>query len=251
PKAFRSAHKDAEQEVGAVEGRIAHVTITVAGPDAEKAVVNMDKIDLPSAVVGIPMPVDPGSHLFYAHTERVKSNALTVTLRDAGSDSVNLVLPNPPPDAPLSSSATTGGTGSKEQGPGQDQPATTSGSHISGQRIAGYVTLGVGAVGVGVGSYFLVNMLHKRGDANDLFACNSDASCSPGTEEKVLALDGDADKERNKAIVSYSIGGAALVTGLVLLLTDSPSPAAPATGSGIHDVHVLAGLGSVGLSGRF
>ena len=90
PSAFVSAHAQAEQEVSAVEARLAHVTVVVRGTDADKAIVTMDNTDLPAAVVGIPMPVDPGNHVFVARTERAKSNETTVALRDGASESVPL-----------------------------------------------------------------------------------------------------------------------------------------------------------------
>ena len=247
PSAFVSAHAQAEQEVSAVEARLAHVTVVVRGTDADKAIVTMDNTDLPAAVVGISMPVDPGNHVFVARTERAKSNETTVALRDGASESVALVLPAPSATAPPPSAAPAGEAATQAESHPADRAAPDSGG-LSGQRIAGYVTLGVGAAGTGVGTYFLISSLDKRGQANDLFACDVTLSCTPEQVVQVGALDDEADRSRNLAIASYAVGAAGIVTGLVLLLTDSPSKS---RAGAVRDVHLVAGLRSLGVAGRF
>jgi hypothetical protein len=248
PSAFVSAHAEAEREVSAVEARIAHVTVVVRGPEADKAIVTMDKTDLPAAVVGIPMPVDPGNHVFSAHTEQVKSKETTVTLRDGANESVALVLPAPPATAtPPRSAAPASEAATQAESHPADRPAPDSGG-ISGQRIAGYITLGLGVAGTGVGTYFLISSLDKRGKANDLYECDATQSCSPAQVAEVGNLDDEADRSRNLAIASYAVGAAGIVTGLVLLLTDSSSTARPGA---VRDVHLVAGLRSLAVAGRF
>ena len=248
PSAFVSAHADAEREVSIVEARLAHVTVVVRGTDADKAVVTMDRTDLPAAVVGIPMPVDPGSHVFSAHTERAKSNETTLALRDGANESVTLVLPTPAATAaPPPSAAPAGEAATQTESHPADPPARDSGG-ISGQRIAGYITLGLGVAGTGVGTYFLISSLDKRGQANDLFQCDATQSCSSAQVIEVGKLDDDADRSRNLAIASYAFGAAGIVTGLVLLLTDSPSKPQPGA---VRDVHLVAGLSSVAVTGKF
>jgi len=247
PSAFVSAHTQAEQEVSAVEARLAHVTIVVRGTDADQAIVTMDKADLPAAVVGIPLPVDPGSHVFSAHTARARSKDVAVTLRDGGNESVSLVLPEPAANAPAESVAPVSEAAKEADGQPADPSARHSGG-ISGQRIAGYVTLGLGVAGTGVGTYFLISSLDKRGQANDIFQCDATQSCSPAQVTEVGNLDGEADRSRNIAIASYAVGAAGIITGLVLLLTDSPSAA---QAGAIRDLHLVAGLGSLAAAGRF
>jgi hypothetical protein len=247
PSAFVAAHAQAEQEVSAVEARLAHVTVGVRGPDADKAVVTMDKTDLPAAVVGIPMPVDPGSHVFSAHTQRAKSNAVTVTLRDGANENVALLLPTPSATAAPSSAASAEEAAPQAEGGPADKAAGDS-AGVSGQRIAGYITLGVGVAGTGVGTYFLISSLDKRGQADDLFACDATQSCTPAQVTEVGNLDDEADRSRNFAIAGYAVGAAGIVTGLVLLLTDSPSKS---RSGAVRDVHVVAGLRSIGVAGTF
>jgi len=247
PSAFVSAHAQAEQEVSAVEARLAHVTVVVRGTDADKAIVTMDNTDLPAAVVGIPMPVDPGNHVFVARTERAKSNETTVALRDGANESVAIVLPEPSATAPTQSAAPASEAAKQAESHPADGPARESGG-ISGQRIAGYITLGLGVAGTGVGTYFLISTLDKRGEANDLYECDATKSCSSTQEIEVGKLDDEADRSRNIAIASYAVGAAGIVTGLVLLLTDSPSAA---QAGAVRDVHLIAGLGSLGVAGRF
>ncbi len=70
----------------------------------------------------------------------------------------------------------------------------------------------------------------------------------------IRAKDKDADKTRALSIVSYSVGGAAAITGLVLLLTDHPSTAEeeqPPSGEPFGSLRILPGLGSITVTGKF
>jgi hypothetical protein len=250
PPAFKSARTHAEAEVGAIEARIAYVTVNVrGGDDAKQAVLSMDRTDLPPAAAGIPIPTDPGSHVFSAHTARSRSDEVTVNVRDGTKETVELTLfadPNAPPLA-----ASTAPVAAAAGDPAPQPNADTSSSPA--QRVFGFVALGVGAAGVGVGTYFVVSALnaHDKGDtAYTTFGC---PACTPEQQHVVEAHDDDAKKARNWAIGSYAVGTAGIVTGLVLLLTDHPSAAAPAAqGRGpLRNVRVGAGFRSVVVSGQF
>jgi len=252
PSAFKTAHAQADGELTTVENRIAYVTVMVQGPDAKQAVVTMDHTDLPPAEADIPIPIDPGNHVVSAHTTRTKSNELSLSLRDGAKQTITLVLPEPPAGAaPVTTpDGATPGPAPKTPDHGASPPK----SGTSGQSIAGYVGLGLGAVGIGVGSFFLVSSINSSNQANSEFACDSTtAGCSKQQQDQITAHDNDADKARVLSIVSYSVGGAAAITGLVLLLTDHPS--APQEESPTHEpfsnVRVLPGLGSVSVSGNF
>lgn len=260
PPAFKTAHAQADSELSTIENRIAYVTVMVQGPDAKQAVVTMDHTDLPPAEADIPIPTDPGNHVFSAHTTRAKSNDVSLSLRDGAKQTVNLVLPEPSADAPPVA-GTPGGSNpgaGASAGPGTKTPdhvAPAPSSGTSGQAIAGYVALGVGAVGVGVGTYFLASSLNSRSEANKEFACDSTAlGCSDAQQAQIQGHDDDADKSRTLAIVTYAVGGAAAVTGLVLLLTDkhaAPAQEESPSNEPFSNVRVLPGVGSITLSGQF
>jgi tetratricopeptide (TPR) repeat protein len=66
PKAFSDAQQFAEQELPAVDARLPYVTVTLQGAPADGVVVDMDGTTLPAAMIGIPLPTDPGRHVFKA-----------------------------------------------------------------------------------------------------------------------------------------------------------------------------------------
>ncbi len=255
PPAFKTAHSQADTELSNVEGRIAYVTVMVQGTDAKQAVVTLDHTDLPAAESDIPIPTDPGTHVFSAHTSRSKTNEVSVTLRDGTKQTVNLVLPEAPAGAPLLTDKpppNDGGNGGNGQPPHRDRLPASHGT--SGRAIAGYVGLGVGAVGIGLGTYFIISSSNTRNKANAEYACEQTRDgCSDDRVADIEAKDRDADKTLVGSIVSYSVGGAAAITGLVLLLTDHPSAARdePPSGEPFGSLRVLPGLGSITVTGKF
>src|SRR5689334_22836717 len=63
PKAFRDAQASAESEVREVEPKIASLTIRVeGGAGATDVGVMVDGAALPSVLVGLAQPIDPGTH---------------------------------------------------------------------------------------------------------------------------------------------------------------------------------------------
>jgi hypothetical protein len=139
PKAFKSAHEQAENEIGNIETRIAYVTVTIRGGDATKAALSIDHADVPAAEQGIPLPLDPGTHLFSAHTDQARSNEVTVTLRDGTKDSVELTLPEVATKAPGASGETIVPSSRFQQQP------TDAGGSGTVRRVVAYSALGVGA----------------------------------------------------------------------------------------------------------
>ena len=150
PNAFKSAQASGETELNGIEGRLSHVTLKVRGDQAETAVPTMDGAELPSAMIGIPMPVDPGSHKFSVSNEHGRSEEVTVTLQEGARQTVELAL-DESGSSPTPSSA-------KEERPAAPVVADSSPAERAGsaQRTWGFVTLGAGAViaGVGTASWF-------------------------------------------------------------------------------------------------
>ena len=250
PKAFKSAAGEAEREIEAVEARIAYVTVTVSGRDGSQAALTIDHVDVPAAEQGIPIPVDPGTHVFSAHTAETKSNEKSVTLADGAKLSVALTLPEPASAtsaAPAPVPVVPAAAPSSPKEP--DRPAA--GNTGSTRRIVGYTTLGVGVVGTAVGTYFLTRMLHYKHLGNQAYECNSGPStCSDEQRQVVDHYDHESDKARNWAIGSYAVGAAGLTTGLVLLLTGGHSDSGRSL-LPIRNFRVVAGIGSVTAFGRF
>src|SRR4051812_49206453 len=61
PKAFVSAQSPAEKEQDGIDGRLPSVTVMLKGAtSAPDVTVKMDGTALPPAMIGIPLPADPG-----------------------------------------------------------------------------------------------------------------------------------------------------------------------------------------------
>lgn len=246
PTAFKNAAVKGEAELNALEARLPYVTISVRGDERNRAVVSLDGHELPAAAIGIPIPANPGTHVFAAHTDRARSSDVSVTLREGAKQAVELSLTQV-----LASSPGQGGA-PFESGDGTPQAAADSGSRsTSGQTIVGYVTAGVGVVLAGVGTGFLVSSLNTRAEANDLFAAcdGTKAGCSAAQRAEISKVDGDADKSRNVAIGGFALGGAAIVTGVVLILTGGSHGSEQ--GLGEPHVRLIAGPRFLGAAGTF
>jgi len=80
-------------------------------------------------------------------------------------------------------------------------------------RTAGLVVGGIGVVGIGIGSFFGLRAIAKNKDATELY-------CKNGVCHTQEAYD-DSQSAQSAAALSngfFAVGGAALATGIVLLL---------------------------------
>src|SRR3954466_13417012 len=83
PKAFVAAQDSAEQEQDALDARLPSVTVTLQGAtSAPDTTVQMAGTPLPAAMIGIPLPADPGEHVFKATGPWIASDPLTVRLTE-------------------------------------------------------------------------------------------------------------------------------------------------------------------------
>src|ERR1700753_505368 len=64
PEVFRQAKQSATEELKAVETRLPYVTLTVRGASPSDVALTQDGNKIPSAIIGITRPVNPGAHTF-------------------------------------------------------------------------------------------------------------------------------------------------------------------------------------------
>ncbi|HEX3776513.1 MAG TPA: hypothetical protein VHV51_18705 [Polyangiaceae bacterium] len=256
PDAFRQAQTSAQQEVGPLEGRLAAITVKLDGEKGNVTVTdNGEKV--PAALIGLPLPVDPGTHTFAAQGTDLKSDPVTVTVAEGGKNSITLTVKSvpgtlaldatpPAPAATAAAAATPGApaaTAATTPPPGttSDQGASNGGS---GLKIGGYVALGVGVVGVGLGTVFLLQSKSKKSDADDL--CNlPNGGCPLSKKSQIDSLDNDYKSAGTLAVVGYTVGGAALVTGAILLAVSGKHTESTA------GITPWVGYQSAGVFGRF
>jgi hypothetical protein len=140
------------------------------------------------------------------------------------------VAPSPPPPEPAPP-------------PVQPPPGEEPGGSSFG-RMLGFGALGLGGAGLVVGTAFVVINRSKRTDANDLCPGNV---CPVASKSQIQSLDQQADNAATVAWVGYGVGGAALATGIVLLLTSGSDKNKGTSAS----VHPWVGVGSCGVAGEF
>jgi hypothetical protein len=91
----------------------------------------------------------------------------------------------------------------------------------------GFVSLGVGAVGLGAGTYFLIDASKKRNDGDTKYeACLEETQmdyCPPDTplSNAVNAASEAEGRALTRSLIGFSVGGAFVATGVVLLLVGS------------------------------
>ncbi len=276
PKAFVSAQSAAEQEQDALDNRLPSVTVTLQGATtAPDLSVEMDGTALPAAMIGIPVPADPGEHTFKASGPTIVSEPVTIKLAEAAKQTVVLILRSTAPALAAATRPTAGArpavAAAGSSASAGAQPATdtaVSGSprnetlgvdsstgHGPGLLIASFVSFGLGAASAGVGTYYLLKSSSTRNDSDKLYEqcslANAGGKCSdPVMQDTILSKDNEADHQSKLGIAGLVGGGVGLLAGLTFLIVDVSRGNKSARESTPHVTPVF-GLRSAGLVGSF
>ncbi len=268
PQAFRDAQTSAHDELRGVEPKIARLTIQVTGgQDAKDLTVSVDGNPVPSVMIGIPQPVDPGQHSVTAVATGKRAQPQSVTLKDGERSAVTLKLEADPSALPPPGAVTAAVPGvaapvatapSSAAGPPPvvGEPTTDHGvsSGSNGMRIGSYVAFGVGAVGLGLGTVFTLKWSSKNSDADELYEdCPTDAqgrqACSDLVKAQILDLDDQAKSAGTLGIIGFAAGGVGIATGITLLVMSSGGSSSASAAS--PSWTPLIGLNYAGVAGTF
>lgn len=230
PEAFREAQAIASTEAAELEPRIPTLKVDVEGAPAESVLLEIDGQKVPSAMIGLARPIDPGKHQIQAKTANSASDVVAVTLAERAHQSVTLKL--------VAATSSEGDDHITASEPGPRKVVS---------RVPAYAALGVGAVGLVVGTIFVLQNHSKRGEADDL--CPT-GPCPESRRADVLRLDDEANTAATMAWVGYGVGAIGLGVGAFLLLTTSGASATPPPATGIR-VRPSVGFRSIGLGGVF
>jgi hypothetical protein len=238
-----------EKRLQEIEKRMPKLAIDVAKDAPADTVVTRDGVEVGKVSLHTPLPIDVGRHVIVARGGGFERQ-FEVALAEGETRNLEVTpiggkaLPKPAVAAAKPSTgqnnaskkeeARASGTAFKIEGPTPDQAESGS----STQRTVGFVALGVGAVGLGAGAYFGARMLSKKSEASTM--CTEQAPCSPEGAAEFEKTKSDARSARTNAFIGFGVGGAAAVTGVILLLT-----APKATATGWH-VAPAMGQGTVG-----
>lgn len=247
-----NAIADANRQLSTLDAQLPYVTVVVKGSDVQGAAVTMDGAPVPSALIGVLHPVNPGPHKFRATTATQASPEQTVDIKPAARQTIELVLAPTAAAAPIAPVAATPPPAAATPPPPQQPESPPSASHSSNSslRIGGYIGLGVGVVGVGLGTAFLLSANSKQKDADSAFAACGGKACSGPDRVKVDDLDSSAATSKTLALTSFVVGGVGLATGVTLLVLSGKQTSEP-TARLAPRVQPWIGYRSVGLSGTF
>lgn len=261
PQAFRDAQTSANQELKAIEPRIGSLSIKVQGAEQAKDVeVLVDGVVLPSVLVGVARPVDPGEHRVEAVATGFRAAPQAVRLTDGERKSVVLTLVADPTAVPVTAPAEPAASAGSatpapplataQPAPAPAPPARAEGTN--GLRIGSYIAFGVGALGLGAGTLFLLDSRSKRADADAAFErCEASGDCreNDAAARRTADLDDQARSAMVLSIVGFGVGAAAVAAGAGLFLASSgdsdEKPPSAVT------VRPFFGLRGAGLKGTF
>jgi hypothetical protein len=165
PQAFRDARNQARSEALNIESRLASVVITVKAPLGVKPQVEMDGKPVSTAVLGVPVPADPGQHQLIASAPGYQSQPLVITLTEGGKGNVELLVTAEGAAAVQPTEVTPVPVPTKLSAITEPPRSPATHERPSWRRPASYVALGVGAVGLGAGLYFGLDSRRNRKDA--------------------------------------------------------------------------------------
>ena len=230
PPAFKRAQQEGKDEMAALEVNIASLKIAVEGGGQQKFTVKMDDQPVSPALLGVYRPVDPGKHevvVFPVGQPPVKSS---LVLKNGEKKDVKLTIPDVVP-AGVPASAIDNPDAGPNPPPVADKVQPQSPGFFTPMRGAG---IGAGVIGIGgvvLGAVFLSKRSSTQADADrrQAMCVSAGNPCPKAPHDQIHALDVDAAKSGNIALIGFVAGGVLLGTGITLVVLGKPKPTAAAT----------------------
>lgn len=193
--------------------RLPKVTVNVVAANRGPGfVVEKDGTPLDDATWGVPLPLDPGEHVFEARRPGKRTWRTEVKIEEGKAAEVNVPeladdTTTPPHDPPIDKP--------KAPGPIVPAPPDEPAPFWNGQRVAGLVVGAVGLAGVGVGIGLGVKTIGDWSTAQDHCDDGDPARC----DADGVAAGEDAKTAGIASTVGFAVGGAAMATGLIVFFT--------------------------------
>jgi hypothetical protein len=224
--ALQQAYERAQATLDAAKPRLAALTINIQAPPEAKITVAVDGEAVPSAMVGVESPADPGEHVIEATAPGFLKATTRVRVGAGEKQSVSLELerdPNaPPPGAEAAPESSAGDSSQPADAASSGAQVSDSTSFDSGaapepsSRVPAYIAYGVGAVGLGVGIGFGLAAMQGKSDLDDKCA---DGVCPPSQQD---SLD-SAKLKGTISTIGFAVGGVGIALGTILIVTSGPS----------------------------
>jgi hypothetical protein len=195
-----------------IEPKLSRLTLKLARP-LEGMEIKRDGDPVSRAEWGVSALLDPGAHRFEVTAPGAKKWSTMISLSPGENKTLAIPelemqdkAPAPAPETPRAQSR---------------EPR----SDGSSQRTIGFVVGGAGLVGVAVGAIFGVEATSKDSDAKS--HCRTTTLC----DAEGVKLGKDAHDAATVSTIAFSVGGAALVLGAVLVFSAGKSEPAAAGGT--------------------
>lgn len=238
PDAYKDAQEAARTELQTLTPRIPSIEIVVQGPGADTAIVSLDGKIIPKALIGVKSLVNPGEHKISATTDThsdveevtVVEKQVSRLILELEPKSVGNIEPPPPPE--------------------KDKPKPP----MNTKKLAGFVTLGVGGA-IGIAGIAVGIEALNRQDKLDA-ECPSGQQFLPGNDCLKPEFAAKVDSYNTVKYASTAlmiVGGAAVTTGVILVVLGSKEKPAAAPGQPAKSFHIepWVGIGSAGFHGTF
>ena len=250
PAVFERARREAKALEAGLKPRIPTVRIVVKGGPATK--VTVDNAELAPLLLGEPVVLNPGKHLFVAKNAEGADARAEVDFAERDGKEVELTLPvpspalvvvTPAPERGRSSSSSSSSASSSSSDRAGGRPRARAGDRTSTANAFVYGGFGVAVAGLAVGGVTGVLTLSKAGAVKK--QCEN-GICDPNAKS-------DLDSASSTATIStigFAVAGAGLVCGVVGLLLPR-TKAESALHSSETRAAVWVGPGSMGVRGSF
>lgn len=201
---------DAKKRAGALEAGLPRLVIRLAEPDVPGLVVTRGDIVVGRAQWNTPIPVDPGPATVEARAQG-RTPWRGVAAAQAGATTEVQIPALAVEQHAIVSSTSSSVTGAERA------------ASVKTRRTVAVVTGAVGIAALGVGAYFGLASLDKKGNADK--HCDADNAC----DDEGLALRRDARTAGTWSTIGFAAGAVLAATGVIVWLTAPSQTATPSS----------------------
>jgi hypothetical protein len=200
----------ARRKIAALDKRLPRLTLRLDAGAPSESRVERDGVELGASALGLPVPVDPGSHTIVVRAPKHENRTFTVAIREAQLVEQNVGAGAAQPEKPVAGGAIGdpgGRTGTA------DPPARTGG----GTKPIAYALLGIGVVGIGVGAVAGIVALDKKSTVQQ--HCQSDPAGGVAcTDQTGLDAASSGRTMSTVSTIGFAAGAASVAVGVLLLV---------------------------------
>jgi hypothetical protein len=241
----------ARERAKAIEPKLTRLRIAVPEPAADMK-ISRDGQDVGRAAWGTAMPVDPGDHVIRVTAPGKEPWSQDIKI-PATSRTFSVTVPALADAAPVKEAGANTETEPANDVVRTDTRPPADNSNSNGQKLAALVVGGVGVAALATGTVFAIQSRNSNKEALGLCLIPSeDGDTCPTVPEQTRhdQLVEDAKDERLIGFIGFGVGGAALITAVILYVTASPDAGSAQAALSVTPI-LDQGRWGAALGGRF